>query len=53
MKVSPSLVAFGLSAHEADCSLRVSFSAQNTEDEVDDFAAALAKGIEGLVRIRR
>ena len=53
VKVSPSLVAFGLSAHEADCSLRVSFSAQNTEDEVDDFAAALAKGIEGLVRIRR
>ena len=53
VKISPSLAAFGLTAHEADCSLRVSFSAQNTEDEVDDFAAALAKGIEGLVRIRR
>ena len=53
VKVSPSLVAFGLSAHEADCSLRVSLSAQNTEDEVDDFCEVLGKGIESLVRIRR
>ena len=52
-KVSPSLAAFGLSAHEADCSLRVSFSAQNTEAEVDTLCEALAEGIRTLVRIRR
>ena len=51
--VSPSLSAFGLSAHEADCSLRVSFSAQNTEAEVDALADALDAGIKTLVRIRR
>ena len=53
VKVSPSLAAFGLSAFEADCSLRVSFSARNTEDEVDALCEALGKGIEGLVRIRK
>ena len=52
-KVSPSLAAFGLSAHEADCSLRVSFSAQNTEAEVDALCEALEQGISTLVRIRR
>ena len=53
VKVSPSLAAFGLSAFDADCSLRVSFSAQNTEAEVDALSTALGKGIEGLVRIRK
>ena len=52
-KVGPSLAAFGLSAHEADCSLRVSFSAQNTEAEVDALCEALEQGISTLVRIRR
>ena len=51
--VSPSLSAFGLSAHEADCSLRVSFSARNTEAEVDALCEALEQGIGTLVRIRR
>ena len=51
--VSPSLAAFGLSAHEADCSLRVSFSAQNTEADVDALCEALGQGIQTLVRIRR
>ena len=53
VKVSPSLAAFGLSAHEADCSLRVSFSALNTEEEVDRLCEALEKGIKTLVRIRK
>ena len=52
-KISPSLAAFGLTAHEADCSLRVSFSANNTEADVDALCAALAEGIAALVRIRR
>ena len=53
VKVSPSLAAFGLTAHEADCSLRVSFSALNTEEEVDRLCEALEKGISTLVRIRK
>ena len=53
VKVSPSLAAFGLTAHEADCSLRVSFSASNTEEEVDRLCEALEKGISTLVRIRK
>ena len=53
VKISPSLAAFGLSAHEADCSLRVSLSAQNDEDEVDQLCEALEKGIANLVRIRK
>jgi len=53
VKISPSLAAFGLTAGEADCSLRVSFSPRNTEDEVDALCEALGKGMENLVRIRR
>ena len=53
VKVSPSLAAFGLTPHEADCSLRVSFSALNTEEEVDRLCEALEKGISSLVRIRK
>ena len=53
VKISPSLAAFGLTAHEADCSLRVSFSALNTEEEVDRLCEALEKGISSLVRIRK
>ncbi len=52
-KISPSLAAFGLSAHEADCTLRVSLSAQNTEAEVEAFCEALTAGIASLVRIRK
>jgi cysteine desulfurase len=53
VKISPSLAAFGLTAHEADCSLRVSLSAQNDEYEVDQLCEALEKGIANLVRIRK
>lgn len=52
-KVSASLAAFGLSAHEADCTLRVSLSAQNTEDDVAALCEALDAGVRTLVRIRR
>lgn len=52
-RVSASLSAFGLSAHAADCTIRVSLSAQNTEEDVIALSAALDAGIRGLVRIRR
>ena len=49
---SESLVAFGLSAHEADCSLRVSLSGENTKEEIDALRASLQKNIDRLVKIR-
>lgn len=51
-KTSPSLLSFGLSPHEADCSLRVSFSARNTAEDVDALVAALSAGVSRLVRMR-
>ncbi len=52
-KVSASLSAFGLSAHEADCTLRVSLSETNTEADVEAFCEGLAMGISSLVRMRK
>ncbi len=49
---SPPLVAFGLSEREADCSIRVSLSHTNTEEELSLFADALARGVQTLSRIR-
>lgn len=49
---SESLTAFGLSAREADCSLRISLSEYNTKEDIDELSAALKKNIERLVRIR-
>ena len=48
---SPPLVAFGLSEKEADCSIRVSLSHRNTEEEIDRFLAVLAEGLASLVRV--
>ncbi len=48
---SGTLLAFGLTPAEADCTLRVSFSRENTEQDVDALVAALAEGLEKLVRI--
>lgn len=52
-KTSRSLLAFGLTPHEADCSLRVSLSAFNTGEDVDALLAALTEGCQRLVKIRR
>lgn len=50
---SRTLLAFGLTPAEADCSLRVSLSGENTAEEADALLAALDEGIASLVRIRR
>ena len=50
---SEALLAFGLDTHAADCSLRISFSAYNTESDIDTLAAALEDGVKSLVRIKR
>lgn len=50
---SETLLAFGLSAKEADCSLRVSLSAENETADMDALLAALDAGLATLVRIHR
>lgn len=50
--VSESLSAFGLTDHEADCSLRISMSEYNSKNDIDRLCDALAKGIDRLVRIK-
>lgn len=49
---SDSLSAFGLSAAEADQSLRISMSEYNTTEHIDDLCASLEKNIARLVKIR-
>ena len=51
--VSSALTAYGRSSEDADSSIRVSFSASNTEDDVDALCEALASGLEKLARIKR
>ena len=52
-KASSTLLAFGLDAHSADCSLRISLSEYNTESDIDALCDALSDGIANLVRIKR
>ena len=49
---SSSLLAFGLTAKEADCSLRISMSGYNTKEDIDALCASLKKGLNSLVRIK-
>ncbi len=50
---SRALTAFGLSANDVDCSLRISLSHENTEDEIDVLAEAVKSGLAMLVRIKK
>ena len=50
---SGTLIAFGLTPTEADCSLRISFSEYNSKDDVDALCALLASALDRLVRIKR
>ena len=51
-KVSRALHGFGLSDAEADCSIRMSLSHYNTNEDIDSLCEALAEGISKLVRIK-
>ena len=50
---SRALTAFGLRQDEIECSIRVSFSAENTREEVDRFVEVLSASIDRLVKIHR
>ncbi len=49
---SNTLLAFGLSPAEADCSLRISLSRYNTEEDIKALCGSLKKNLNRLVRIR-
>jgi len=51
--ISPSLLAFGIPEAEAECSLRVSLSHENTTEDIDALIVALEDIIASLVRIHR
>lgn len=46
------LKAFGLTSNEADTTLRISFSEDNTTDDIDILVSALFEGINNLVKIK-
>ena len=46
------LIAYGRSASEADCSIRISFSHDNEKEDADRLCEALAAGLARLARIR-
>ncbi len=50
--MSGTLLSFGLSPHDADCTVRISFSELNTADEIEMFGKAFKEGIDTLVRIK-
>lgn len=50
--VSRALNAFGISAKEADASLRISLSRYNTTEDADKLCDALAEGLSTLIRIK-
>lgn len=49
-KTSSALLAYGLPAHEADSTIRVSISPATTEDALSRAAAVIAEGVRTLVR---
>ena len=50
---SGTLISFGLTPAQADCSLRISFSEYNTKEDVDALCSSLKSALERLVRIKR
>ncbi|MBO5908110.1 MAG: cysteine desulfurase [Clostridia bacterium] len=50
--LSSSLIAYGRTREEADCSIRISFSHTNELSDVDALIDALTEGLAGLARIR-
>ncbi len=51
--ISPAMLDFGLDARAADCTLRVSFSTDNTVEQTEYFTENLALGVKKLARMSR
>lgn len=50
--ISRALSAFGLTDREAECTVRISLSPENTKEDIDALTVHLKDGIEKLVRIK-
>lgn len=50
--ISRALLAFGLSEREADTTVRMSLCRDTTEDEIDEFTAALTEGVRTLAKMK-
>ena len=50
--VSSALVAYGRTKEEADCSIRISLSPRNKEEDIDALCEALRSGLSRLSRMR-
>lgn len=50
---SDTLRSFGLSKQDADCTIRISFGMQNTEDDIEALCQALESSLHTLARIKR
>ncbi len=51
--LSSGMLSYGLSESEADTTIRVSLGANNTDEDIDLFLAALADGVGSLIRVRK
>lgn len=51
-RVSRALHGFGLSDFDADCSMRISFSHFNSNEDIDELVINLKEGIKKLVKIK-
>ena len=51
-KSSPTLLAFGLDARAADCTVRVSLCRYNEKEDIEALATALQSGLAELIRIK-
>ncbi len=49
---SSTLTSYGLDPHSADCTIRVSLSHLNTEEDIDALVSSIEEGINTLVRIK-
>ena len=50
--ISSALVAYGRTPEEADYSIRISLSARNCEEDIDELLSALESGISKLARVK-
>ncbi len=51
--ISSALTAYGRSPEEADTSIRISFSSDNTVSDVDEFLCGLSLGLSKLSRLKK
>ena len=51
-KPSGTLIAFGLTPKQADCTIRISLSEYNKESDIDILVSTLGEGVDSLIRFK-